>query len=57
MSDNYRISINIELYDQHSMAFDQRGEIIVSLLKDAVESRLKEIDFREDGFFVSASGC
>lgn len=57
MSDNFRIEIQVELYGQHSMAFDKRGELIVSILTNAVKNRLKELDFPEEGFFVSGSGC
>jgi hypothetical protein len=57
MSDNFRIEIQVELYGQHSMAFDKRGDLIVSILTNAVKNRLKELDFPEEGFFVSGSGC
>lgn len=56
MSDNYRITLQIELYNQHEMAYDKRGELIISILKNAVESRLRDLDFPNEGFFVSASG-
>jgi len=57
MSDNFRIEIQVELYGQHSMAFDKRGDLIVVILENAVKDRLKEMDFPEEGFFVSANGC
>jgi hypothetical protein len=58
MSDNFRITIYVELYGQHSMATDERGDLIVSILRDAVKLRLKNsLDFPEEAFFVSASGC
>ena len=57
MSDHFRVTIQVELYDQHAMAFDKRGDLVVSILKNAVSDRLKEMDFPDEGFFVSANGC
>ena len=57
MSDNFRITIYVELYGQHLMAFDKRGDLVVSILKNVVTDRIKELDFPEEAFFVSASGC
>ena len=57
MSDNFRITIYVELYGQHPMAFDKRGDLVVSILKNVVTDRIKELDFPEEAFFVSASGC
>jgi hypothetical protein len=57
MGDNFRITIYVELYGQHSMAFDKRGDLIISILTNAVKERIKELDFPEEAFFVSVSGC
>jgi hypothetical protein len=57
MSDNFRITIYVELYGQHPMAFDKRGDLVVSIFKNVVTDRIKELDFPEEAFFVSASGC
>ena len=57
MSDNFRITIYVELYGQHPMAFDKHGDLIVSILRNAVTERIKDLDFPEEAFFVSASGC
>ena len=57
MSDNFRITIYIELYGQHLMATDKRGDLVISILKNAVAERIKDLDFPEEAFFVSASGC
>lgn len=57
MSDNFRIDIQVELYGQHQMAFDKRGELVVSILMNSIKDRLKELAFPEEGFFVSGSGC
>jgi len=57
MSDNFRITIYVELFGQHLMATDERGDLIMSILKNAVTERIKELDFPEEAFFVSASGC
>jgi hypothetical protein len=39
------------------MATDERGDLIMSILKNAVTERIKDLDFPEEAFFVSASGC
>jgi hypothetical protein len=39
------------------MATDVRGVLIMSILKNAVTKRIKDLDFPEEAFFVSASGC
>jgi hypothetical protein len=57
MSDNFRITIYVELYGQHLMAFDKRGDLVVSILKNVVTDRIKELDFPEESFFVSVSRC
>jgi len=57
MSDNFRITIYVELYGQHSMATDERGDLVTSILKNVVTERIKGLDFPEEAFFVSASGC
>jgi len=57
MSDNFRVTITVELYGQHSMNNDKRGELVVSILKNAVSDRLRQLDFPEEGYFVSGSGC
>ena len=57
MSDNFRITIYVELFGQHSMATDERGDLIMSILKNAVTERIKDLDFPVGAFFVSTSGC
>lgn len=57
MSDHMRITIDVELYNQHKLVDTQTGDLIVYILKNAVSDRLKELDFPEEGFFVSANGC
>jgi len=57
MSDHMRITIDVELYNQHKLGDTQTGDLIVHILKNAVSDRLKELDFPEEGFFVSANGC
>jgi hypothetical protein len=52
-----RITIDVELYNQHKLVDTQTGDLIVHILKNAVSDRLKELDFPEEGFFVSANGC
>ena len=56
MSNNYRITLQIVIDNQCEMAHDKRGELIVSILKNAVVSRLRDLDFSDDDFFVSARG-
>jgi hypothetical protein len=46
-----RITIDVELYNQHKLVDTQTGDLIVHILKNAVSDRLKELDFPEEGFF------
>lgn len=55
MSDHLHIDIQVEIYDQWQMAYDERGNLLKETIGDAVAAKVREFGFKPNQFFITGS--
>ena len=55
MSDNLRIQLNIEIYNQAAMLNDKRAELLKDLSISVLSEKYSELGMGAGAFFISGS--
>ena len=57
MSDHLHIDLNVTIFDKCQMQFDERGNELKDILRNAVSSALEEYGFKGylEEYFISSS--